>query len=100
MPPQCLAGEAILRVVPHGQAGIEQYTEDSLTGIESIDKVLRHHHVESVQPAFRNSGDNELSRLFEVLTKKDEDLEGLIAELRDHPDVEAITPRYPVRSAT
>lgn len=101
MMPQRLAGEAILRVTPHARAEMKQFTADNLTGIESIDEVLRNHRVASVQPAFSNSqDDNLLNQLFEVQTESDEDLDGLIAELRDHPDVEEITPRYPMRSAT
>ncbi len=89
-----------MRVTPHARAEMKELTAGNLTGIESIDEVLRNHRVASIQSAFSDSESSPLNQLFEVQTESDEDLDGLIAELRDHPDVEEITPRYPVRSAT
>ena len=91
---QRLPHEAILRLTEAACARASAETASELTGVGRVDAILRDYHVQSVEPVFRAASQaSALSRLFRVLTESAEDLEGILAALRNHPDVEAIMPR-------
>jgi hypothetical protein len=97
--PHRLRGEAILRLAAHVLPKVSEDWGQSLTGVASVDAILRAHHVRVVEPVFPMTGREEahgLARLYRLLTDSDEAVDALIAALHDHPDVEAVMPRYPV----
>jgi hypothetical protein len=92
-----LQGEAILRLAAHALPKVSEDGSQSLTGVASVDAVLRAHHVRVVEPVFPMTGREEahgLARLYRLLTDGDEEVDALVVALHDHPDVEAIMPRY------
>ena len=96
-----IRGEAILRLTETACAQAEPEPADALTGVDGVDEILRAHRVVTVEPVFKTAGRGDaqgLRRLFRILLDEDEDPRGLIAELRAHPDVEAITLRNIVRT--
>lgn len=96
-----IRGEAILRLTETACAQAEAKPADALTGVGAVDEILRAHRVVTVEPVFKTAGRDDaqgLWRLFRILLDEDEDPRGLIAELRAHPDVEAITLRNIVRT--
>lgn len=86
------------------EAACAQATPDSadaLTGAGEVDEILRAYRVILVEPVFKSAGRRgvqSLRRLFRILLDGDEDLKALITDLRDHPDVEAVTPRTIART--
>lgn len=90
-----LHGEAILRLSKNASKAPHS-SKDRLTGAGAVDKILRTHHVRIVEPVFKSARDrstNELRLLYRVVTDNDEDLRNIVADLRNHPDVKAITLR-------
>ena len=96
-----LRGEAILRLTEAACAQAAPDSADTLTGVVEVDDILRAHHVVAVEPVFRTAGRRSaqsLRRLFRILLEEDRDLRGLISDLRNHPDVEAVTLRNILRT--
>jgi hypothetical protein len=100
MQAQQLHGEAILRLAEHALRA-SYHSTDALTGAGEVDAILRTHHVKIVEPVFKSvkqSSASALKRLYRIVVESDEDLAGIIQDLRNHPDVEAINRRTSVQS--
>ncbi len=96
-----LPKEVILRLVSVPPSGVPM-SGGALTGVSSVDNVLRAHNVKSVEPAIRVSGQGagsaELLRLFRVIVESEADLAALVSELRNNPYVDSVSPRHAFRT--
>ena len=95
--PHRIPGEAILRLTERAVPNGVERAVDAFTGVKSIDTILRSHRIRAAE-LLRDEKEQHkygLTRLYRLITDHDEEIDSLIAELRDHPDVELIMPRYP-----